>query len=93
MTRKIFCRKTLIWPSVSRARPMRRLGDDLFQKMAVLKEGTTDEFEYPLVQDGEKRGRSRASAFIRKRGLPVDQADDQITSLTFWLSTCTESTP
>ena len=34
-----------------------RLGNDLFQKQAVLKEGTTDEFEYPLVQDGERKGK------------------------------------
>jgi hypothetical protein len=38
----------------------RRLGDDLFQKMAVLKEGTTDEFEYPLLQDGEKKGKIKS---------------------------------
>jgi len=37
-----------------------RLGDDLFQKMAVLKEGTTDEFEYPLIQDGEKKGKIKS---------------------------------
>ena len=37
-----------------------RLGDDLFQKMAVLKEGTTDEFEYPLLQDGEKKGKIKS---------------------------------
>ena len=37
-----------------------RLGEDLFQKMAVLKEGTTDEFEYPLVQDGEKKGKIKS---------------------------------
>ncbi len=35
----------------------RRLGDDLFQKMAVPKEGHPDEFEYPLLQDGEKKGK------------------------------------
>jgi hypothetical protein len=35
----------------------RRLGDDLFQKMAVPKEGEPDEFEYPLLQDGEKKGK------------------------------------
>lgn len=35
----------------------RRLGDDLFQKMAVPKEGAPDEFEYPLLQDGEKKGK------------------------------------
>jgi hypothetical protein len=34
-----------------------RLADDLFQKQAVLKAGTTDEFEYPLVQDGETKGK------------------------------------
>ncbi len=34
-----------------------RLADDLFQKMAVLKEGTTDEFEHPLEENGEKRGK------------------------------------
>jgi hypothetical protein len=38
----------------------RRLGDDLFQKMAVLKEGTPDEFEYPLLQDGEKKGKIKS---------------------------------
>jgi hypothetical protein len=38
----------------------KRLGDDLFQKMAVLKEGTTDEFEYPLLQDGEKKGKIKS---------------------------------
>ncbi|HZS19231.1 MAG TPA: hypothetical protein VFA51_14985 [Candidatus Udaeobacter sp.] len=37
-----------------------RLGEDLFQKMAVLKEGTTDEFEYPLIQDGEKKGKIKS---------------------------------
>ena len=37
-----------------------RLGDDLFQKMAVLKEGSTDEFEYPLIQDGEKKGKIKS---------------------------------
>jgi hypothetical protein len=38
----------------------KRLGDDLFQKMAVLKEGTTEEFEYPLLQDGEKKGKIKS---------------------------------
>ena len=35
----------------------KRLADDLFQKMAVLKEGTTDEFEYPLQENGETKGK------------------------------------
>ena len=35
----------------------KRLGDDLFQKQAVLKEGTTDEYEYPIIQDGETKGK------------------------------------
>jgi hypothetical protein len=35
----------------------KRLGDDLFQKQAVLKEGTTDEFEYPIKQDGDTKGK------------------------------------
>jgi hypothetical protein len=35
----------------------KRLGDDLFQRQAVLKKGTTDEFEYPIVQDGETKGK------------------------------------
>ena len=34
-----------------------RLAGDLFQKQAVLKEGTTDEYEYPIVQDGETKGK------------------------------------
>jgi hypothetical protein len=38
----------------------RRLGDDLFQKMAVPKEGAPDEFEYPLLQDGEKKGKIKS---------------------------------
>jgi hypothetical protein len=38
----------------------RRLGDDLFQKMAVAKEGAPDEFEYPLLQDGEKKGKIKS---------------------------------
>ncbi len=37
-----------------------RLGDDLFQKMAVPKEGRPDEFEYPLLQDGEKKGKLKS---------------------------------
>lgn len=39
------------------AETYKRLADDLFQKMAVLKEGTTDEFEYPLRENGETKGR------------------------------------
>jgi hypothetical protein len=35
----------------------KRLGDDLFQKMAVLKEGTTDDFEYPLLDNGKRIGK------------------------------------
>ena len=35
----------------------KRLADDLFHKMAVLKEGTTDEFEYPLQENGETKGK------------------------------------
>ena len=34
-----------------------RLGNDLFQKMAVLKEGSDDEFEYPLEENGVTRGK------------------------------------
>ncbi len=34
-----------------------RLGDDLFQKMALLKEGATDEYEYPLRENGENKGK------------------------------------
>jgi hypothetical protein len=45
----------------------RRLGDDLFQKMAVLKEGTTDEFEYPLLQDGEKKGKIKSISVYPER--------------------------
>lgn len=45
----------------------KRLGDDLFQKMAVLKEGTTDEFEYPLLQDGEKKGKIKSISVYPER--------------------------
>jgi hypothetical protein len=45
----------------------KRLGDDLFQKMAVLKEGTTDEFEYPLLQDGEKVGKIKSISVYPER--------------------------
>jgi hypothetical protein len=38
----------------------KRLGDDLFQKMAVPKEGAPDEFEYPLLQDGERKGKIKS---------------------------------
>ncbi|HEY7001718.1 MAG TPA: sigma-70 domain-containing protein [Candidatus Udaeobacter sp.] len=48
----------------------RRLGDDLFQKMAVLKEGTTDEFEYPLLQDGERKGTLKGISVYPEMRIP-----------------------
>ena len=56
----------------------RRLGDDLFQKMAVLKEGTTDEFEYPLVQDGEKKGKIKGISVYPETRTTGDQANTRI---------------
>src|SRR5262245_25127553 len=48
-----------------------RLAEDLFQKQAVLKAGTTDEFEYPIVQDGETKGKIKGiSIYPETRRMP-----------------------
>lgn len=38
----------------------KNLGDDLFQKMAKLKEGTLDEYHYPIVYEGETKGKIKS---------------------------------